>query len=150
MTYDDPITLSLASVFSLMVPRSLKSTSMPLSIFRYAVFNVDALCQLASSLRFGRCCCCDVTQVPVGGSLYWAVFVYFDDGVEWVFRSPRYDGAIRSLATIQKLVASEAATLKYINSYSAIPVPEVYAYRYDQSWSFPSIPLIAKKLLERQ
>ncbi|OAL73061.1 protein kinase subdomain-containing protein [Trichophyton violaceum] len=101
---------------------------MPLSIFRYAVFNVDALCQLASSLRFGRCCCCDVTQVPVGGSLYWAVFVYFDDGVEWVFRSPRYDGAIRSLATIQKLVASEAATLKYINSYSAIPVPEVYAY----------------------
>ncbi|EGD93150.1 protein kinase subdomain-containing protein [Trichophyton tonsurans CBS 112818] len=101
---------------------------MPLSIFRYAIFNVDALCQLANSLRFGRWCTCDVTQVPVGGSLYWAVFVLFDDGVEWVFRSPRYDSTIRSAETIQKLVASEAATLRYINSHSAIPVPEVYAY----------------------
>lgn len=123
---------------------------MPLNIFRHAIFNVDALCQLASSLRFGRCCCCDVTQVPVGGSLYWAVFVLFDDGVEWVFRSPRYDGTIRSPETIQKLVASEAATLKYINSHLAIPVPEVYAYRYDRSGSFPSILLTAKKLLEKQ
>ncbi|KKZ64062.1 hypothetical protein EMCG_01632 [[Emmonsia] crescens] len=103
---------------------------MAANLFRHATFDVHALCQLASSLREGRPCSCDITQVPADGSLYWAAFLVFDDGVEWVFRSPRRDGAIRSERTIQDLLASEAATLKYIKSYSDIPVPEVYAYRY--------------------
>ena len=106
-------------------------TIMALRIFRHASFDIDALCQLASSLRQGRCPSCDVTQAPAEGSLYWAVFVVFDDGVEWVFRSPRRgDGAVRSPETIRALLSSEVATLKYIKSHSAIPVPEVYAYRY--------------------
>ncbi|KAL2361681.1 hypothetical protein RJZ56_005429 [Blastomyces dermatitidis] len=96
---------------------------MATNLFRHATFDVHALCQLASSLRGGRSCACDVTQVPADGSLYWAAFLVFDDGVEWVFRSPRRDGAIQSEKTIQALLASEAATLKYIKSYSAIPVP---------------------------
>ncbi|KAG5301146.1 RNase H domain-containing protein [Histoplasma ohiense] len=101
---------------------------MAIRLFRHAAFNVDALCQLARSLRHGRSCSCDATQAPADGSLYWAVFVVFDDGVEWVFRSPRRDGAIRSMETIRELLASEVATLKYISSHSTIPVPEVYAY----------------------
>lgn len=101
---------------------------MAANLFRHATFDVHALRQLASSLREGRPCSCDITQVPADGSLYWAAFLVFDDGVEWVFRSPWRDGAIRSEKTIQDLLASEAATLKYIKSYSDIPVPEVYTY----------------------
>ncbi|OAX82807.1 hypothetical protein ACJ72_02844 [Emergomyces africanus] len=100
-----------------------KRCLMATNLFRHATFDVHALCQLASSLHGGRSCSCDVTQVPADGSLYWAAFLVFDDGVEWVFRSPRRDGAIQSEKTIQALLASEAATLKYIKSYSAIPVP---------------------------
>ncbi|KAK2807855.1 hypothetical protein FQN50_005244 [Emmonsiellopsis sp. PD_5] len=98
------------------------------NIFRNATFEVDALCRLASSLRQGRVCSCDVNQTPADGSFSWVVFLTFDDGVEWVFRSPHDDGAIRSTETNNTLLASEAATLKYIKSHSAIPVPEVYAY----------------------
>ncbi|OJD28456.1 hypothetical protein ACJ73_00143 [Blastomyces percursus] len=71
--------------------------------------------------------------------LYWAAFLVFDDGVEWVFRSPRRDGAIQSKKTIQTLLASEAATLKYIKSYSAIPVPVVYAYSSENDIGIPYI-----------
>lgn len=64
------------------------------------------------------------------GSFSWVVFLTFDDGVEWVFRSPHDDGAVRSTETSSTLLASEAVTLKYIKTHSAIPVPEVYAYGY--------------------
>ncbi|KAI1911238.1 hypothetical protein LOZ39_006254 [Ophidiomyces ophidiicola] len=102
---------------------------MAAKLFRHAKLDVNALCQLASSLRHGRPCSCDPDQAPQGGSLYWVVFVVFDDAVEWVFRSPRPDGVVQADETISKLLASEAATLRYIRSHSAIPVPEVYAYR---------------------
>lgn len=102
---------------------------MPSRVFRYATFDVDALCRVASSLRQGRSCSCDVTQMPADGRLYWAAFVVFNDGVEWVFRSPRYEGAIRSTDSIRMLLASEAATLNYIKSHSDISVPEVFTYR---------------------
>ncbi|KAI1935728.1 hypothetical protein LOZ12_004424 [Ophidiomyces ophidiicola] len=101
---------------------------MAAKLFRHAKLDVNALCQLASSLRHGRPCSCDPDQAPQGGSLYWVVFVVFDDAVEWVFRSPRPDGVVQADETISKLLASEAATLRYIRSHSAIPVPEVYAY----------------------
>lgn len=101
------------------------------NIFRYATFDVQALCCLASKLRSGRHCICDENQYPANGSLTWAVFLTFDDGVEWVLRSPRSDGAVKSAETNAFLLASEAATLKYLKFKSNIPVPEVFDYRYD-------------------
>lgn len=58
----------------------------------------------------------------------------FVDGVEWVLRSPRDDGAMISDDTNALLLASEAATLKYIKANSTIPVPNVYAYEYFLSY----------------
>ena len=98
-------------------------------IFRYAKFSVSALCRLASQLHEGQACICDTSQTPACGSFNWAIFLSFVDGVEWVFRSPRDDGAIESDKVNSLLLASEAATLKFIKANSTIPVPEVFAYR---------------------
>ena len=100
-----------------------------LSIFKYANFSVSALCCLASQLYERQACICDTSQVPACGSFNWAIRLSFVDGVEWVLRSPRDDGAIQSNKTNSLLLASEAATLRYIKANSAIPVPEVFAYR---------------------
>lgn len=52
----------------------------------------------------------------------------FDDGVEWIFRSPRTSyGIDEESAAI--LLASEAATLRYIRHKRSIPVPEVFYLR---------------------
>lgn len=99
------------------------------SVFKYAKFNAAALCRLVSKLRGGQTCICDTSQVPACGSFNWAILVSFVDGVEWVLRSPRDRGAIKSRETNLLLLASEAATLKYIRANSTIPVPEIFAYR---------------------
>lgn len=103
-------------------------------IFKYATFNVSTFCRLVSKLR-GQSCICDTSQVPACGSFNWTILVSFLDGVEWVLRSPRDDGAITSDDTNLLLLASEAATLKYIKANSTIPVPEVLAYRQAQATS---------------
>ena len=65
----------------------------------------------------------------MSGSYNWAVTVRFEDGVEWIMRSPRSGyGQFPSEVTGQ-LLASEAATLKYLGHMTEIPVPEVYSYR---------------------
>ncbi len=99
------------------------------NIFKYADLDVPALCHLVGKLRGVQACICDTFQFPVCGSYNWTILVLFPDGVEWVLRSPRDDGAIRSDGTNILLLASEAATLKYIKANSTIPVPEVFAYR---------------------
>lgn len=109
------------------MPSSLTSPK----AFEYAKFNVSALCNLATRLRGGQPCDCDQSQTPLTGSLNWAITVSFEDGVEWlVLRCPRNYGAILSPETNSKLLASEAATLKYLKANSAIPAPEVFAYRF--------------------
>jgi hypothetical protein len=72
-----------------------------------------------------------MSNPPMGGSMNWAVIVAFDDGVDWIFRSP-HSGirAVLDEETACKLLASEAATLKYIRSHTTVPVPEVFAFRY--------------------
>jgi hypothetical protein len=117
------------------VPFLATAQEMPLKnstqeVFRYAYFDSLALCRLASQLRDGQASFCDLFQVPANGSLNWAILLSFEDGVEWVFRAPRSDGAIRCEEVNATLLASEAATLRYIRANSAIPVPEVFAYRY--------------------
>lgn len=99
------------------------------NVFFHARFDVHALLRLAGRLR-NRPCTCDLSQKPISGSLNWAIILSFDDGVEWIFRSPRsqkFYGIDEETAGI--LLASEAATLKYIRNKSSIPVPEVFHYR---------------------
>ncbi|KAF5701292.1 altered inheritance of mitochondria [Fusarium mundagurra] len=96
-------------------------------IFRWAKFNLEALLLLAEKLR-GLSCTCDESKIPNSGSLNWAIFITFDDGVEWVFRSPRYDTHMFTDETASKILISEASTLKYLESHCQVPVPKVYAY----------------------
>ncbi|KAF5625510.1 altered inheritance of mitochondria [Fusarium sp. NRRL 25303] len=118
-------------------------TSRP-RIFRWAKFNLEALLLLAEKLR-GRSCTCDESQVPKSGSLNWVIFITFDDGVQWVFRSPRYDTHMFSDETASKILISEA-----IYSYSGthendIGVPYILQSRAsgrplsDYRWTEPSV-----------
>lgn len=97
-------------------------------VFAHAKFNVPALLDLGKQIR-QKACNCDLSQTPASGSLNWAITISFDDGVGWIFRSPRtYYGLDMEIAG--SLIASEAATLKYIRRNSSIPVPEIFAFRY--------------------
>ena len=107
----------------------MKSKHERATVFQYADFNVLTLCRLVSKLRGGYDCFCDTSQVPACGSFNWTILISFHDGVEWVLRSPRDDGAMQSDETNLLLLASEAATLMYIRANSTIPIPEVFAYR---------------------
>ncbi|KAI9733947.1 MAG: hypothetical protein M1834_002603 [Cirrosporium novae-zelandiae] len=95
-------------------------------VFMHAQFNVHALIKLATRLR-DRPCICDLSQKPSNGCLNWAIVISFDDGVEWLFRSPRKYYAL-NMDTAGALISNEAATLKYIRMNSTIPVPEVFEY----------------------
>ncbi|KAJ6178162.1 hypothetical protein N7519_008623 [Penicillium mononematosum] len=96
------------------------------NIFTYAKFNVPALLSLAESIR-GKECSCDETQRPSSGSLNWVVFISFDDGVEWVFRSPRRSFGLQK-TTAGEVLVSEVATMNYLREMGKIPVPEVFSY----------------------
>lgn len=98
------------------------------NVFFYADFNLSHLLQLAEQLR-RRPCTCNVSRVPKAGALNWAIFLEFDDGVEWVLRAPCSSYAAAQSLT-GRLVASEAATLKYVREHTSIPVPEVFHYRF--------------------
>jgi len=97
-------------------------------VFFYATFDLSALLHLAGQLR-NIPCSCDSSKQPESGSLNWAIFLPFEDGVEWVFLSPRKCHDI-SPDTTAKLLESKVATMKYIKQNSSIPVPEVFDYRY--------------------
>ncbi|KAM3522836.1 hypothetical protein NHJ13051_005439 [Beauveria bassiana] len=98
-------------------------------IFRHARFGLDALLALAGDLR-GRKCTCDTTAAPKTGSMNWVIFVSFDDGVQWAFRSPRTGfEAIISDDSAKKMLLSEVATLKVLRQQTTVPVPEVYSFR---------------------
>ena len=96
-------------------------------IFTYADFDLQALCRQASTLRQGVSCACDPDQRPASGSFNWAIFILFEDRVRWVFRSP-HPRTFMPMEMGMKLLASEAATLRYLRTHSDIPVPEVYDY----------------------
>ncbi|CAG8228658.1 unnamed protein product [Penicillium salamii] len=98
------------------------------SLFRYANFDVNALCSIASQQREGIPCSCDLDQHPASGSFNWAVTVLFKDGVEWILRSPRDDSTQISKEVSAKLLSSEAATLNYLSAHTDIPVPKVHSY----------------------
>lgn len=104
------------------------STKRP-KVFAYAKFDLDALILLATRLR-GQSCTVDTSTRPKAGSTHWAIFITFEDGVEWVFRSPRRGlSAIITEESASKLLISEASTLKYLRALGSILVPEVFSFR---------------------
>jgi uncharacterized protein YecE (DUF72 family) len=102
-------------------------------VFTYAEFDLQALCRQASALRQGIACSCNPDEFPATGSFNWAIFLTFEDGVRWVFRSP-HTRSFMPMEMGMKLLSSEAATLRYIRAHSDIPVPEVYDYWYKLSY----------------
>ncbi|KAF4437242.1 RNase H domain containing [Fusarium acutatum] len=98
-------------------------------VFAYVHFDIDALISLASKLR-GKSCTVDMSMRPKAGSTHWVIFIIFEDGVEWVFRSPRSGlSAIIADESASKLLTSEASTLKYLRNLGSMPVPEVFSFR---------------------
>lgn len=98
-------------------------------IYYFADFNLNALLSLSEKLR-GQPCTCEEDEMPKCGSLNWVIFVTFDHGIEWVFRSPMaHRNHFYSDETASKIVESEAATLMYLKAHTSVLVPEVYAYR---------------------
>jgi hypothetical protein len=103
------------------------SRSQKLEIFTYADFDLEALCRRASNLRQGASCVCDPDQRPASGSFNWAVFILFDDGTRWVFRS-LYKRRSILLEMRRKILASEAVILLYLRAHSDILAPELFDY----------------------
>ncbi|KAI9149378.1 hypothetical protein HJFPF1_11430 [Paramyrothecium foliicola] len=98
------------------------------NIYYFAHFNLDALLALSETCR-GRPCSCDVSQTPKSGCLNWVIFITFDDGVEWVFRSPRDDLIdFYKDETSSKILLSEVSTLLYLKANTSVPVPDVYSF----------------------
>lgn len=95
-------------------------------VFRYATFDLRALLSLAEQFR-DVSCSCDESVEPNGGSQHWAIVLSFDDGVEWIFRSPRQDNGF-SEKTIAELIESEVATMKFLKQNSSIPLPDVKSH----------------------
>ncbi|KFY37547.1 hypothetical protein V494_04712 [Pseudogymnoascus sp. VKM F-4513 (FW-928)] len=93
----------------------------------HSKFNLPALLHHASQLR-NVPCTCDLTQEPQRGSLNWTILLSFEDGVEWIFRSPADGDDDISAEVAGELLDSEVATMKYIKENSSIPVPEIFDY----------------------
>lgn len=123
LLFSSPSLLPLAPISSV----EMSSNPNPGRIFTYADFDLQALCRQASMLRQGVSCTCDPDQRPASGSFNWAIFISFEDRVRWVFRSP-HPRTFMLMEMGIKLLASEAATLRYLRAHSDIPVPEVYDY----------------------
>lgn len=65
----------------------------------------------------------------MNGSFNWAVTIHFEDGVEWVMRSPRFDYGQFPSELSGRLLASEAAILKYLRQVTDIPIPDFHSYK---------------------
>ena len=66
-------------------------------------FNLPALLDRASRLR-NVPCFCDLPRRPISGGLNWVIFLTFEDGVEWVFRSPTIGDYEISLEDVGELL----------------------------------------------
>ncbi|KFY07719.1 hypothetical protein V492_06875 [Pseudogymnoascus sp. VKM F-4246] len=93
----------------------------------HSKFNLPALLHHAGQLR-NVPCTCDLTQEPQRGSLNWTILLFFEDGVEWIFRSPADGDDDISAEVAGELLESEVATMKYIKENSSIPVPDIFDY----------------------
>ncbi|OAA63577.1 Protein kinase-like domain protein [Niveomyces insectorum RCEF 264] len=94
-------------------------------IFSNAQFNVGRLLALAERLH-GQPCRCDQGQRPFAGSMNWAIVLTFDNGIQWIFRSPL--PGVFSDDFVAKIITSEVVTTRCILARSSVPVPEIYAF----------------------
>jgi hypothetical protein len=73
--------------------------------------------------------------MPKCGSLNWVIFLCFQDGVEWGFRSPKSGlDSFYSDETTSKVLVSEASALLYLKANTSIPVPEAFSYHTGQQY----------------
>ena len=96
------------------------------NIYAHASFDLAALFSIARAIR-QKDCTCDESQRPKSGSLNWVIFIVFEDGVEWVFRSPRKAFGLRE-GIASEVLLSEVATLEYLGKIDCIPIPRVFSY----------------------
>ncbi|KAJ3472034.1 hypothetical protein NLG97_g11346 [Lecanicillium saksenae] len=93
-------------------------------------FDLDAVIKLARSKREQQSIGCRAEGKPLCGSFNRVVMLRFEDGARWVFRTPRRERTGQNLPgpLLSRLIASEAATLNFLASHSAVPVPKVIDY----------------------
>lgn len=91
-----------------------------------AEVDLDALLALAERLH-GRPCRYDKKQKRMVGCMNWAITVSFDDGIDWIFRSPTPNTFTDEMAA--SLLESEVATTQCVAERTTIPVPTIFAYR---------------------
>ena len=99
-------------------------------IFGKAEFDIDRLVSLAERLH-GRPCHCDRDQFARSSTRNWVIALQFDDGTEWIFRSPHLCAISEELGP--QVIESEVATTRFIAAGTTVPVPTVHAYRYVES-----------------
>lgn len=86
-----------------------------------SIFDASALFNLASGLHGGQSCFCNLFQTPKIGSLNWAIIIIVSstDGKEWMLRLRCHEITVLYCTIQSDLLASEAATLKFIKAHSA-------------------------------
>ncbi|KZT23994.1 hypothetical protein NEOLEDRAFT_1157085 [Neolentinus lepideus HHB14362 ss-1] len=96
-------------------------------------FHPEVLKTRASSLRGGIPCSLEgisydpaYTRTAMGGMNYH-INIQFEDGVSWICRLRRQKLGSSSAKLQQRIVLSEAASIKYLSN-AGIPVPHVYDY----------------------
>lgn len=84
-----------------------------------ARLDLDALCNIASTLRSGVDC--QVSEQFTFGSENVVREIVFKDGIVWIARLYFRD-------VPPDMVKSEAITMQYVKKHTTVPVPDVFAY----------------------
>jgi hypothetical protein len=95
--------------------------------------DVKALARRASSLRNGITCAvpdltADVLEKLPRGGMNVHLPIRFVDGVEWICRVRRENAAALPLAAQDRVVISEATTLRFLSTKTRVPVPKVFDF----------------------
>lgn len=61
------------------------------------------------------------TQTPASGSFNQAIFITFENGVEWVFWSQHTGYGMVAMEVSARLFESEVATMEYVGGSSEVP-----------------------------
>jgi hypothetical protein len=87
----------------------------------------EAIQERAEALRPGRTC---VVDIPLDGTALAGAYnvhvgIKFNDGKEWLMRTPYNDGPMPPREVLERIYKSEALTLTVLGDHG-IPVPAVY------------------------
>ena len=84
--------------------------------------HLESFPQLALKARGDRARCCSFGERRMGG-LNVAITLVFDDGVEWIIKTPKFIDE----ASLERLEC-EAATLLFLEKVGSLPTPRLHAY----------------------